>query len=367
MPNTHQILINWDKGNPFAERMAAKLIGLEGYTNIDPQCPAGGPDGTKDILCEKDGKSFVVGCYFPAELKSFKDIAKKFEDDYVGKKKHSADGFLFITNQKITPTERKTLIEKYSDSVIYHSERVCGLLDAPSGYGIRLEYLGVELNKEEQISFFNRNLDSEAKFNKLHEKIDSLSKITNASAGLIREIERLSRPSDQFFPISGIPTVNRLSIDDIFTIHTSIMYEQPSTDKDAWGCYRRTEVWIGRHGCKKEEADFLPVEPSEISDLMHELITWWRSSYEKTLYGEDAVKLNIISEFHARFLGIHPFLDGNGRVARVIASLQYVEMFGEKIRFQKLDSWNDYYDALVDAQRNNNYAPLIACLKALAE
>lgn len=367
MPNTFQILINWDRGNAFAERMAAKLIGLEGYTNIDPQCPNGGPDGTKDILCEKDRKRFVAGCYFPTEQKSFGDIRSKFEGDYAGVKKHSADGFIFVTNQKITPAERKTLIESYPESVIYHGERICGLLDSPSGYGVRLEFLDIELTKEEQLSFLDRHLNLESRFSELNEKIDSLSKVTNAMAGLIRESGRYSRPNDQFYPIAGIPTVKRLSIEDIFAIHTACMYEQPSTDKDAWGCYRRTEVWIGRPGCSKEEADFLPVEPSKIPELMHELMVWWRSSYEKALYADEPAQLDIISEFHARLLEIHPFLDGNGRVARVLTSLQCVELFGKKIKFQRLKSWEDYYDALVDAQRDRNFKPLVAWLKALSE
>ena len=64
MTNTYQILINWDKGQAFAERMAAKIIGIEGYQEIDPQSPVGGPDGTKDIICYKEGEKFVVGCFF---------------------------------------------------------------------------------------------------------------------------------------------------------------------------------------------------------------------------------------------------------------------------------------------------------------
>ncbi len=106
MNNTYQILLYWDKGATFAERMAAKLLRLEGYTEIDPQCPMGGPDGTKDILCTKDGRSFVVGCYFPSGQKDLAAIAKKFSDDYRGVAKNEADGFIFVTNQAIAPRER---------------------------------------------------------------------------------------------------------------------------------------------------------------------------------------------------------------------------------------------------------------------
>ena len=81
--------------------MSAKLLGIEGYTNIDPQCPNGGPDGVKDILCEKGEDSYIAGCYFPAGQKDFREIKAKFEGDYKGVAKHSAYGFVFITNQKL--------------------------------------------------------------------------------------------------------------------------------------------------------------------------------------------------------------------------------------------------------------------------
>jgi len=368
MPNTFQILINWDRGNVFAERMTAKLLGLEGYTNIDPQCPTGGPDGTKDILCEKNGRSFVVGCYFPTSQKEFKEIASKFSGDLKGVQKHSADGFIFVTNQKITPGERVNLIESYAESEIYHGERVCNLLDSPSGYGIRLEFLDIELSKEEQISFLDKHLSLEAKFAELNEKIDSLKKVSNAALGLINERMRSGGPiSGIGYPIAGVPTARRLSIEDILTLHIACMYEQPSTSKDAWGCYRKTEVWIGRPGCTKEDADFLPVAPNRIPELMHDLVSWWRTSYEKALYQDETSQVSVVSEFHARFLEIHPFLDGNGRVARVLTSLQCFELFAKKIRFEKIDSWEDYYSALVEAQAKHNYKPLEACLKAIAE
>ena len=367
MPNTFQILINWDRGNAFAERMAAKLVGLADYTDIDPQCPRGGPDGKKNILCSKDGKAFVVGCYFPTEQKEFKEIEDKFSDDYEGVEKHSADGFVFVTNQKITPGERLQLQKSHAESDIFHGERVCNLLDSPAGYGVRLEFLDVELSKEEQISFLDQHLNLKSQFSELNEKIDSLSKVTNEVAGLVRERDRRARSPEPIFPIAGIPTVRRLSVEDIFTIHTACMYEQAGINKDAWGSYRKTEVWIGRPGCTKEEADFLPVEPGRIPDLMHDLLDWWRTTYERTVYGEETDQLDAATQFHAKFLEIHPFLDGNGRVARIITSLQCDQLFGKKIRFEKIDCWQDYYDALVKAQREGDYEPLAACLKALAE
>jgi hypothetical protein len=141
MNNTYQILLHWDKGQAFAERMSAKILAIEEFNEIDPQSPGGGPDGTKDILCSKDGEDFLIGCYFPSGQKNISDIKAKFETDFKGVAKNNADGFIFITNQKITPTERAELIAgRNAETEIYHGERVLGILDGPKGYGVRLEF-----------------------------------------------------------------------------------------------------------------------------------------------------------------------------------------------------------------------------------
>ena len=106
MNNTYQIIINWDKGRAFSERMAAKILAIEGFEDIDPQSPVGGSDGKKDIICHKYGKKYVAGCYFPNGQKKFKEIEDKFDDDIKGVSKNKADGFIFITNQKLTAGER---------------------------------------------------------------------------------------------------------------------------------------------------------------------------------------------------------------------------------------------------------------------
>ena len=63
-----------------AERLAAGVLGLDGYTNIDPQAPLGGPDGAVDILCERNGTKCLGAVYFPVSQNSFPKIRKKFGD-----------------------------------------------------------------------------------------------------------------------------------------------------------------------------------------------------------------------------------------------------------------------------------------------
>lgn len=349
MNNTYQILLNWDKGQPFSERMSAKLISLEGFENVDPQSPMGGPDGTKGILGFKNGRRFVIGCYFPNGQKSFNDIKDKFDGDLEGVEKNNAQGFVFITNQKITPTERITLAKDQKIEIdILHGERVCGLLDSPKGYGIRLEYLGIELSREEQISFLNSHLDLKENFKEIKTALDEIKKVTNRFAGEILSRDLSGNNSLSTLPISGVPFSSRLSMEDLLSLHRAVLTETQGGDFSKFFGFRKVEVWIGKPGDDKESADYIPTAPNEVVKQTVELLKWWRDEYMTANYGTETDKVSAIATFHERFLTIHPFLDGNGRVARTIASIQYKDLLNKEVKFEKLER-KEYYEALRSA------------------
>jgi hypothetical protein len=366
MNNTFQIMLNWDKGQPFAERMAAKILRIEGYTNLDPQCPTGGPDGTKDILCQKDGRKLVAGCYFPNGQKPISDISDKFSDDYKGVAKNHVDGFVFITNQKITPNERMGITSKFSSSEILHGERVVGVLDSPKGYGVRLEYLGIELTKAEQISFLESYLDLKTHFEEIKETLDVIKRATNRISGVIDDRDLQSCGKLSVLPIAGIQISSRISVEDLQSLHLACLYESGVINsKAAWG-FRKTQVWIGVPGCTPENADFVPPAPEEVPRRVNDLLEWWRSEYMDVLYGEPSKRVFAIAQFHEKFLSIHPFLDGNGRLARVIASIQYKDLLGQQIAFEETDNKAEYYAALQTA-RNGGHQALVDMFLSLAK
>ena len=74
------------------------------------------------------------------------------------------------------------------------------------------------------------------------------------------------------------------------------------------------------------------------------------------LYGTDDDKILAIAQFHERFLSIHPFLDGNGRLARVIASIQYRDLLKRQIAFEAIESRAEYYAALQSAREGGHQA-----------
>ncbi|MBI9060070.1 MAG: Fic family protein [Labilibaculum sp.] len=356
MRNTFQILLNWDKGRAFAERMAAKILAIESYEDIDPQAPVGGPDGTKDIICYKDGKKYVAGCYLPMGQKTFKDIQDKFNDDFKGVAKNSANGFIFLTNQKITPGERITLCKGHTDSTIYHGERICGILDKPKGYGVRLEYLGIELNKEEQISFLNSHLDLRENFEEIKGMLSDIKKVTTRMAGAIPQRDLSFNPVLSTLPLSGVPWSSRISLEDLFAIQRACLYEIDGQKYNSeFLGFRKVDVWIGSAGGDKSNADFVPPEASNVPSLIIELLEWWRNEYMTINYGNEQAKIFSIAQFHEKILTIHPFLDGNGRVARTISSIQFKDLLDKEVKFEKIEP-KEYYEALQESRNDNKQA-----------
>lgn len=166
-------LTTWIKGQKPAERLAAHILNSEGYELIDPSHPLGGRDGLKDLVCKKNDINWIVACYFPRSPKSFREIKSKFIDDFQGIEKNNAEGMIFVTNQELTLGQRKELKELSTDYEIeiYHLEKMAYLLNTPENYGVRLEFLDIEMNTEEQLSFFEIR---DKKLNKLTNMLEQL-------------------------------------------------------------------------------------------------------------------------------------------------------------------------------------------------
>jgi len=153
---TFSRLLNWDRGQAPSERLAAVILSKEGFKGIDPSHPLGGKDGLKDMTLSFEGKRWIGAIYFPRGQQTFANIKDKFLHDLAGVKANDAAGLAFVTNQELRLGERKELSELSGDVdvQIYHLERIASLLNTPSCYGIRMEFLDITMSKEEQLAFF---------------------------------------------------------------------------------------------------------------------------------------------------------------------------------------------------------------------
>lgn len=136
-------LREWTSGQAPSERLSAQILLDQGYKELDPSHPLGGPDGGKDALAVRNGKVWLMAVYFPKGQQTFTAIEKKFTADLAGCAANDAEAFAFVTNQEITLSERKHLRDAAAPIPVdlYHLERVTALLEQPAMTTVRDQYL----------------------------------------------------------------------------------------------------------------------------------------------------------------------------------------------------------------------------------
>ncbi len=147
-------ILHWDKGQTESERFAADLLGLDGFHSIVPSHPLGGPDGMKDIVLKKEGLRWIAAAYFPNREVRFAEVQKKFAADFAGVSTNGADGFVFVTNQPLSLTERAKLEDHAGNTTIeiYDLERLRVMLDSLRGVPFRQRYLGIPISGEDLVA-----------------------------------------------------------------------------------------------------------------------------------------------------------------------------------------------------------------------
>jgi len=119
------------------------------------------------------------------------------------------------------------------------------------------------------------------------------------------------------------------------------------------GEIRRSQNWIGRPGATLENAQYIPPPVEDMKECLSDL--------EKYINGDSELPALIrIGLIHYQFEAIHPFLDGNGRIGRLLITLLlstwkiltqpmlYLSIFFEKNR-------TEYYDRLLAVSQKGQW------------
>jgi len=181
--------------------------------------------------------------------------------------------------------------------------------------------------------------------------IDDVQEVSNYVAAMTHGMDRLKE---------GFPLSLRL----IRELHEILLSGSRGSTKQP-GEFRRSQNWIG--GTRPGNAQFVPPPPEHVLDCMSDL--------EKFIHAETPeipilVKAGLV---HVQFETIHPFLDGNGRVGRLLITLMlcvegiledpilYLSLFFKTHR-------RLYYDMLEDVREDGGWERWLAFfLEGIAE
>ena len=158
--------------------------------------------------------------------------------------------------------------------------------------------------------------------------------------GDVREVQNYIRALNHgLMRLKSLPLSLRL----VREVHERLM-RGVRGDRATPGEFRRSQNWIGPPGSTLETATYVP---PPVPEMLECLDSWEKFLHEKQQV-PDLVQCALI---HEQFEAIHPFLDGNGRVGRLLITLFLVER-------ARLSQPLLYLSAFFEAHRDDYYALL---------
>lgn len=227
-------------------------------------------------------------------------------------------------------------------SLLSKADRQLGRLDMYSEYIPNIElFIGMhvlkEATKSSKIEGTKTDIEDalQAKADISKEKRDDWEEVQNYIEALNQAIASLK---DLPFSTRLIKQTNKILLQDVRGKH-----KLP-------GEFRTSQNWIG--GASIADAIFIPPHYKEVSELMSDLEKF---AHNEEIKLPDLLKIALI---HYQFETIHPFLDGNGRVGRLMITLYLVEKQILKKPVLYLSDFfernrNLYYDNLMRVREQN--------------
>ncbi len=161
--------------------------------------------------------------------------------------------------------------------------------------------------------------------------------------------------------LGKLPLCNRL----IKETHAALMQGVRGQEKSP-GEFRYSQNWIGGQGSSIKNARYIPPNPEDMQTAMSDLEKYVNSESNT----DPLIQASLI---HYQFETIHPFLDGNGRVGRLLITLFLMEKgvlstpalyISYYLKMNRIE----YYDRMTEVRRTGNYEQWVTFfLQAFAE
>ena len=184
----------------------------------------------------------------------------------------------------------------------------------------------------------------------LNETKVALEGITVGGKSLREHFEAINHKEAILFVESLIENEEVLSEYTIKSLHTLIL---KNVDDSNAGSYRNVNVLISG-------AAHRPPTNIEVPSQMEAFITWYKNEAQTLHPIERACRV------HVDFVGIHPFIDGNGRTSRLLMNFELMKS-GRPPVVLKVENRLAYYDALDKAHTLGDYEPFTTLVASLVE
>lgn len=184
----------------------------------------------------------------------------------------------------------------------------------------------------------------------LHETKVVLEGITVGGKTLREHLEVINHQHAISYIEEIVKNQEPLSEWQIKNIHRLVL---KGIDDEYAGVYRNEQVFISG-------AKHVPPAAFLIQEQMKDMVNW----YQNEGVHLHAVERGVI--LHALFVGIHPFIDGNGRTARLLLNLELMKD-GYPPVIIKVENRLVYYEALDHAHTTNDYRDFISLVEKEVE
>lgn len=135
-----------------------------------------------------------------------------------------------------------------------------------------------------------------------------------------------------------------------------------TSDSTEAGSIRSRQVFIGTRNRPITEARYVP---PPAGDLLRSLVDGWIAWLNDDALHERLPLIARIAMAHYQFEAIHPYVDGNGRVGRLVAALQLLESGQLTTPVLSLSTWlqrhgDEYRDGLLAVSASGDWVPWVA-------